>query len=127
MNRASLPSFDARLAQNEAALMRVLKDHLHANGQHSLFDQLNQYHATGDDRVADLASETALALHHHELQSLADVQAARRRITAGSYGTCTQCGEEISEARLMAYPTAKRCIDCQRRHEAAHATTHASL
>lgn len=127
MDRASLSNFDARLAQNEAALMRLLQDHLQANGQQGLFDQLNQYHATGDDRVADLAGETALALHRHELQSLVDVLAARRRIAAGSYGTCTQCGEEIPAARLMAYPTAKRCIDCQRRHEAASATTHASL
>lgn len=127
MNRASLSSFDARLAQNEAALMRLLQDHLQANGQDGLFDQLNQYQATGDERVADLAGETALALHRHELQSLADVMAARRRIADASYGTCTDCGEEIPDARLMAYPTAKRCIDCQRRHEAASGDTHATL
>ncbi len=127
MDRASLSNFDARLAQNEAALMQLLKEHLQTNGQQGLFDQLNQYHATGDDRVADLAGETALALHQHEMRSLLDVLAARRRIADGTYGTCIECGEAIPATRLTAYLTAKRCIDCQRRHESASATTHASL
>jgi DnaK suppressor protein len=28
----------------------------------------------------------------------------------GTYGTCVDCGEEIPVARLMAAPTARRCL-----------------
>lgn len=43
---------------------------------------------------------------------LAAVAAARERIRAGAYGTCAQCGQPISFDRLMAFPTAERCVSC---------------
>ena len=46
-----------------------------------------------------------------------DILAARLRMNAGTYGTCVDCGEAIGYQRLLAYPTAKRCIACQREHE----------
>ena len=35
----------------------------------------------------------------------------------GAYGKCVDCGDAITYERLDAYPTAKRCITCQSRHE----------
>lgn len=46
-----------------------------------------------------------------ELQQLAD---ALKRISAGRYGVCVECGNDIAYKRLRAQPTAKRCLDCQR-------------
>lgn len=46
-----------------------------------------------------------------------DIITARERLSAGTYGTCTDCGEAIAYERLLAYPTAKRCIHCQRLYE----------
>lgn len=48
---------------------------------------------------------------------LAEIRAARERISAGTYGLCAECGEPIGAGRLRAQPTALRCIDCQSRHE----------
>ncbi len=45
---------------------------------------------------------------------LGEVDAALLRIDAGTYGTCTSCGDEIPAARLEAYPWASVCIDCAR-------------
>lgn len=50
-------------------------------------------------------------------QELQDVRAALQRIADGEYGECIDCGKPIAVARLQAFPTAKRCIDCQTRHE----------
>jgi RNA polymerase-binding transcription factor DksA len=33
------------------------------------------------------------------------------------YGDCSECGEEIVEARLRALPFAVRCKDCEEAHE----------
>jgi DnaK suppressor protein len=43
--------------------------------------------------------------------------AALRRIETGEYGTCSECGEAIGEARLDALPDVDTCIRCQRRLE----------
>jgi DnaK suppressor protein len=42
---------------------------------------------------------------------------AIERLANGEYGVCMDCGERISEARLMARPYAIFCIDCKSRHE----------
>lgn len=63
-----------------------------------------------------------LEVRHAELlrdqQELQDVRAALQRVAEGEYGECIDCGKGIALARLQAFPTAKRCIDCQTQHEA---------
>jgi DnaK suppressor protein len=57
--------------------------------------------------------QTEFAINEHETAELGDIEAALERMDAGTYGQCTDCGVTIPSARLSAYPTAKRCIDCQ--------------
>jgi DnaK suppressor protein len=45
-------------------------------------------------------------------ESLDDVDDALSRLDRGTYGLCERCGNPISEARLEAMPTARRCLDC---------------
>ncbi|MBI3756821.1 MAG: TraR/DksA family transcriptional regulator [Deltaproteobacteria bacterium] len=47
-------------------------------------------------------------------EELEQLQAAIARIDAGTYGICTQCGEEISDQRLAALPYTMTCITCAR-------------
>ncbi|KJK21936.1 hypothetical protein UB46_24230 [Burkholderiaceae bacterium 16] len=72
--------------------------------------------------VADLAEQGAEqrmddAVVDHYRAELADIAAARARIAQQAYGICLDCGESIPYLRLQAYPTAERCMPCQRRHE----------
>lgn len=41
------------------------------------------------------------------------IDKALDRISAGDFGYCEQCGEEIGFRRLEARPTAEMCIDCK--------------
>jgi RNA polymerase-binding transcription factor DksA len=43
---------------------------------------------------------------------LADIDAARERLAEGTYGICADCGRRIPEGRLLARPTATRCVAC---------------
>ena len=52
-----------------------------------------------------------------ETAELSQVDAALRRIEAGVYGLCTDCGVAIPAARLHAAPEAMRCIACQQKAE----------
>jgi RNA polymerase-binding transcription factor DksA len=62
-----------------------------------------------------LAADDAVV--NQDVQDARDIRAARERLSAGTYGVCTDCGEAIAYERLLAYPTAKRCIPCQRVYE----------
>lgn len=70
------------------------------------------------DRVQEEAAEVALsALDEQGRREMAVIQAALARVDAGTYGICETCGETISTPRLMAMPTARRCVSCQERLE----------
>ena len=45
------------------------------------------------------------------------IKGAREKILNGSFGTCEECGCDISEKRLMARPMAKLCIGCKETEE----------
>ena len=63
------------------------------------------------------AREIEFALDDRETAELSQVDAALRRIEAGVYGLCTDCGVAIPAARLHAAPEAMRCIACQQKAE----------
>ena len=72
-----------------------------------------------EDPRAQVATERELefALGERETARLAAVEAALARIEAGSYGECTDCGANITAARLHAQPEAARCVHCQEKAE----------
>lgn len=76
--------------------------------------------AQGDWAQADAERDLTVALQERELQELNDIDAALARLADGSYGSCTDCGADIPEARLQANPLAMRCVACQTRAENAH-------
>jgi RNA polymerase-binding transcription factor DksA len=75
-----------------------------------------------DEALAEIWQRSDHAIIRQNIQDMRDIEAARGRIAAGTYGVCTECGREIGADRLRAYPTAKRCIGCQRGHERRRAS-----
>ena len=72
--------------------------------------------------IYDIASnererELTLMLGDRDREKLAEIEEALERIKNGAYGICDECGEPIAEARLMALPFTKVCIDCKSKHE----------
>jgi DnaK suppressor protein len=60
---------------------------------------------------------TLAQLGEVERRELAQIDATLRRLEAGSYGTCRQCGEPIAASRLRALPHALDCAECAGRSE----------
>ena len=73
------------------------------------------------ERTADALDETVFAVARElttrslelNVGLLRRVDAALGRIADGTYGTCQECEEEISQKRLNAMPWATLCITCQ--------------
>jgi len=61
---------------------------------------------------ADLLSPRTAAYRAHVQSTVRETAAARRRLVDGSYGTCTDCGDQISLATLTERPWTPLCVDC---------------
>ena len=59
-----------------------------------------------------------LRIRDRESKLIKKVKKALQRIEDGTFGTCEQCGEDISIKRLKARPVTTQCIDCKTKEEA---------
>ncbi|MDH3318964.1 MAG: TraR/DksA family transcriptional regulator [Betaproteobacteria bacterium] len=103
---------------------RSLRDKI-AERRDALDDAARPADPAGD--LADKAFERTRAEVEHDLlelslRELEAIAAARKRVANGTYGECIECGEPIAPARLEVNPTARRCAECQARHEKVSST-----
>ena len=72
--------------------------------------------------LADMGTDTMEREKNFQLASkegrfLYHIDEALKRVRAGSYGKCRECGKEIGKGRLEAVPHATLCIDCKTAEE----------
>ena len=96
-------------------------EYLHAENPGSLEDETGEL-VSADNHLGDVATATfdremGYTLEDNSETVLAAIEAALRRIDAGTYGICERCGKQIPAERLEARPWAALCIDCQRTAE----------
>jgi RNA polymerase-binding transcription factor DksA len=75
----------------------------------------------GDESVANLLADLDAAFIDRHVRDVRDVENARQRLAARTYGVCVRCGQGIGYERLAVYPTAIRCFACEARHEKTYA------
>lgn len=76
------------------------------------------YHADSKERAKELEdSEVVDALGNEARAEIRKISAALRRMEAGDFGLCEECGTEIERGRIEAHPYARECIDCARLEE----------
>jgi DnaK suppressor protein len=90
----------------------------------TLPSELTEVKDPEEQSVHDFVQDVELALIEMKSETLAKIDEALRRVENGSYGTCSECGTEISEARLRALPFADRCLACQEQAESLEDTKH---
>ncbi|WP_075258451.1 TraR/DksA family transcriptional regulator [Herbaspirillum camelliae] len=103
------------LSTQQLVRLRSLLD----TAESALRQRIQTQDFAGDD------GEDTVGVRHlmsdQDLHELLDITNARSRMQDNSYGICVDCGIDIDVERLLAYPTAKRCLDCQRLREQRHA------
>ena len=70
-----------------------------------------------DEIQANESREIGFATRELLVERVNRLSAALDRLAEGEYGTCVECGEEISPARLRAMPEVQTCVRCQDRIE----------
>ncbi len=72
------------------------------------------YGDQADENASEVADYSARWPVEKEAErNLSEVKAALERLSQGRYGLCERCGQPIGEERLLAMPTARRCLDHQ--------------
>jgi RNA polymerase-binding protein DksA len=107
----------ARLVERRRTLASEIHDELVASGEQHFIDLAGQVADAGETSFAHLLADMDAALADRHVHSLRDIDAAIARIDADAYGHCEACGTRIPEARLNAWPEARRCVPCQTREE----------
>ena len=78
-----------------------------------------------EQSVEEFALGMDFAIMEMESQTLRKIDQALARLEEGTYGSCTECDESISEARLKALPFANFCRECQEQVEESEAVRNA--
>jgi RNA polymerase-binding protein DksA len=121
MNVGQVPYFERKLRARLAELRGRIHDALLQRDADHYSQLAGEVHDAEDEALADVLVDVNLAAITREVQEIRDIDAARRRILLGQYGLCVHCGEPIDPRRLEAYPTAKRCLECQRTYDRSRA------
>ena len=116
------------IEQRRKALLAELRDDAERVQRDRHEDLAGASPDPGDESVATLIADLDQADLGRDLSELRAIEAARTRLSDGSYGICADCGGDIGYERLKANPSALRCIGCQTLHEKLYgASTGSSL
>ncbi len=118
MNKKTAEQLKQVLLKEKENILKELDSFANKNSAHEN-DYDAQFPDYGDDEdenaseVADFESD--LYLEKTLEKSLEKINEALEAIEKGSYGKCIECGKTIPEERLLAFPTANKCMDCKRK------------
>lgn len=122
LSQTQLDQLTRKLREDYQALVREVRDELENSGNQHRIDLLNREPGdSGDESLANALADFNLTLLDRHIDGMRDIEAALQRIRNGEYGVCIDCGDAVTFPRLMAYPTAKRCIVCQEQREKLYA------
>lgn len=109
----------------ESTNTRKVRELLHARRSTLLsrykgeLERADEEQASSSHQLVDVASDqwdaqVLSGMSDADSYALENVIGALHRLEAGTYGTCTRCGEPIGPKRLLVLPEAAECIDCVR-------------
>jgi DnaK suppressor protein len=119
-----MPTTTARIAKmtkKEMEKYRRLLEHKKNGLSNELAKTRDAEEETTEESTQDIADKAVSSYTREFLYSLSDsdrntvlqIEQALERIQEGNYGLCQNCGQLMSEKRLVAVPWAPHCVDCQ--------------
>ena len=112
-----LSQLKTKLQKRYLELREEVRDELERSGDERYVDLAGSVADIGDDSVADMLLDINAAIVDRQVNEMREVEATLKRLAELNFGDCIDCRDEIGFDRLMAYPTAQRCVRCQSLHE----------
>jgi len=109
MKKSDLELFKKSLLERKAQILKNISDST------SDINELKSSGAVDEMDIASINTDSNLeySLNQKQSEELKDIEYSLKKISAGTYGSCEMCEEEIGLARLRAKPTARYCISCR--------------
>ena len=113
MDKTQVASLRQQLLDHKAGILAQIAQQRGGNVRR--VEAAAEHFGHAEDSRAQVASERSLefAIEEHESAQLNAIASALERMDAGTYGECTDCGQDIAPARLRATPEVARCLPCQ--------------
>ena len=109
-----------RLTERTRALGARVREELAASDTQHYRDLAGAVTDTADEALASALVDVDTEIIDRHVIELRDIEATRERMKKETYGICIDCGDAVAYERLVAYPTAKRCVRCQQQFEHDH-------
>ena len=122
LTQTQLSTLAKMLDQRHESLLEEVRDELDQSENQQYVEIIGRTPAdSGDESVGDTLADLNLGIIDRHIREIRDIEAAKARMKDHSFGTCIGCEADIGFERLLAYPTAKRCIVCQQQHDKTYA------
>ena len=113
MNKTQLKKFKGLLQEKRDEIVKKAKQTL----EEDMALDANDLPDEMDLASSEYLQSFTFRLRGREKVFLDKIDKALRKIEDGSFGTCEECGEEISVKRLEARPETTLCIRCKEDQE----------
>ncbi|MBN2346958.1 MAG: TraR/DksA C4-type zinc finger protein [Candidatus Aminicenantes bacterium] len=110
MKNEQIARIQKRLLALRAEILKVIEWRDAPGGSNGAMDEIDQANEL-------IEKEMGFVMSNNMRSNLKEVEDALERIETKHYGTCLQCGQEISPKRLEVLPFARFCVPCQEKME----------
>jgi DnaK suppressor protein len=112
MNKATLEKFRILLQEQMEQLLREADKTVS-----EMTDEKTNFPDPTDRASLESDRNFELRIRDRERKLISKIREALDRIDSGEFGECEDCGDQISEARLLARPVTTLCIECKTEQE----------
>ena len=110
---------EEQLAQIKSALHKRYLE-LQAEIRSELVESGEEFNINQADDINNILADVDTALIDKQINEMRELEISLKYLMELELGDCIDCGNEIGFERLLAYPSAQRCIECQQRYEKAY-------
>lgn len=113
----------ANFTENQLAQLKTALQKRYLELQQEIRRELG--HTTNESDIglltnSDIPDDIDTALVDRQIIEMRELEVSLKHLMELEFGDCIDCGNEIGFDRLIAYPSAQRCIECQNRYEKAY-------
>ena len=120
LTEAQLRHLREQLVNRLAELQQEVHEILVRSDEEHYLELAGRVHDLEDQSLATLLVDVNLADVDRHVQEIREVEEALGRMAQASFGICRHCQQPIEYERLLAAPTAERCVTCQAEYERTH-------
>lgn len=122
MTKNEFAQVEMKLRERQSALLEEVRKELdQRENQHLASVMGNHPGDSGDVSLADWLADLNILRVDRQIRELREIETKLAQVRDGTANECVDCGKPIGLQRLLAYPTAMRCVACQEKHEHIYA------